>query len=534
MDPSTVVIGGGPAGLTAAYELCKHDNPPVVLEMTDQVGGIARTETYKGYRFDIGGHRFYTKVGEVEALWHEVMGDDFMEVERLSRIYYDENFFLYPLDLWNTLGNLGIVESTKILYSYIKTQVNPPYDEEKTFEQWVTNRFGERLYRMFFKTYTEKVWGIGCDEIRADWAAQRIKKLDLIGAIRKAIFGGGDETSLINQFYYPEKGPGQMWERFRRLVDQMDGTVRMNSEVVRLEHTDHCRVDRVVVDGPEETYAEEADEVINSMPINELLFRLEPSPPEEVMAAAKGLNYRDFLIVTLILDKEEMFPDNWIYIHSPEVKVGRIQNYKNWSPHMVPDSSKTCLGLEYFCHEGDGLWTSSEDELLKQAEEELRTIGLGKGAEVLDGTVVRQKKTYPVYDEDYKDHLDVIYDYLKQFENLQTVGRAGMHRYNNQDHSMLTALLAARNVMGEDHDVWNVNVERSYHEDFKVEEEKEKKKKQMAEARERIREEVQKLDGNGAADDAASNGTTDDAGSDVASKENGQAELVEAASTNDT
>jgi protoporphyrinogen oxidase len=492
--------------------------------MSDQVGGIARTETYNGYRFDIGGHRFYTKVGEVEALWHEVMGDDFLEVERLSRIYYDENFFLYPLDLWNTLGNLGLVESFKILYSYVKTQVDPPYDEEKTFEQWVTNRFGERLYQMFFKTYTEKVWGIPCSEIRADWAAQRIKKLDLVGAIRKAIFGGGDETSLINEFYYPKKGPGQMWQRFQRLVRGMDGEVRMNSKVTRLEHTDHRRIDRVVVDGPDTEYALDADDVINSMPINELIFSLDPTPPSEVMEAAQGLNYRDFLIVTLILDKEDVFPDNWIYIHSPKVKVGRIQNFKNWSPHMVPDDSKTCLGMEYFCSEGDALWESGEEELLEKAERELRTIGLGEGAEVLDGTVIRQKKTYPVYDAEYKDHLDVIYDYLDQFENLQTVGRAGMHRYNNQDHSMLTAMLAARNVMGEEHDIWNVNVERSYHEDFTVEE-KEKKRKEMEKTREEVRDKVGDVDmspdgsSNGAASSTPSNGApSNEASSEKGSK----------------
>ncbi len=484
---NVTVIGAGPAGLTAAYELAKAGTKPVVLEKSSQVGGIARTETYKGYRFDIGGHRFYTKVGEVEALWHEVMGEDFLEVKRLSRIYYDGKFFLYPLNLWNTLWNLGPVESLKILFSYLKAKVKLPYDEEENLEQWVSNRFGKRLYRMFFKTYTEKVWGIPCDQIRADWAAQRIKGLSVKRAILNALFKNDNETSLIDEFYYPPLGPGQMWERFTEEVEARGGTVEMETEVTAVEHDGQGRVERVRVrDGEGRERAIEGEHFINSMPITELIHRLQPAPPEHVIEAAERLSYRDFLIVALVIDKAEMFPDNWIYIHSPEVEVGRIQNFKNWSPQMVPDLSKTCLGMEYFCNKGDGLWTSSDGDLIALAERELRRIGLGAGARVLDGTVIRQPKTYPVYDGTYKEHLGTLRDYLAPFENLQTVGRAGMHRYNNQDHSMLTALLAAKNILGETtpkgtpHDVWNVNVERSYHEDFTVKEQEEKEAKLKA------------------------------------------------------
>ena len=512
-NTSVTVIGGGPAGLTAAYELGKRDAPVVVLEKSDQVGGISRTETYKGYRFDIGGHRFYTKVGEVEALWHEILGDGFIERERLSRIYYNDKFYPYPLKLWPTLKNLGVAESLKIMMSYLEAKFRVRVAAragltdapEDNLEQWVSNRFGERLYHMFFKTYTEKVWGIPCDQIRADWAAQRIKGLSVKRAVLNALFKNDEETSLIEQFHYPIYGPGMMWERCAELVEQEHGNeVRMETEVVRVEHepagSNHSetvngtangvsdslssgkqrRVARVITrtaDGEE--HALESEHFVNSMPITELIKRLDPTPPQAVLDAADGLSYRDFLTVALVVDHPDLFPDNWIYIHSPEVMVGRIQNFKNWSPAMVPDASKTCLGMEYFCHEGDGLWEASNEDLVAQAERELRRIGLAKGAPIIDGTVVRQKKTYPVYDGTYKEHLAVIQAYLEGFENLQTVGRAGMHRYNNQDHSMLTAILAARNIAGEHtptgqpHDLWNVNVERSYHEDFTVEEKKE-------------------------------------------------------------
>lgn len=464
-----VIIGAGPAGLTAGYELSKHGIKSVILEKADKVGGISRTETYKGYRFDIGGHRFFTKVGEVQAIWKEILGNEFIQVPRLSRIYYDGNFYDYPLSLFKTLKNLGLGCSIMILASYLKAKLkkklNPDFEAE-TFEEWVIDCFGERLYRIFFKTYTEKVWGIPCNQIRADWAAQRIQNLSMKRAVINALFGSQNAKSLIKKFDYPRLGPGMMWESCQEKLEAKGSPVHLNTEVVRIEREGNC-ITKVIAKQGDNTFELTGNHFINSMPISALLHRLDPLPPEEVLAAARGLKYRDFLIVSLIINRDHLFPDNWLYIHSPEFRVGRIQNFKNWSPDMVPDASKTCLGMEYFCSEGDDLWEMSESKLIELASQEIIKLNLGvKPGDVEDGCVIRQYKAYPVYDGEYRQHLQVQQDYLETFENLQTVGRNGMHRYNNQDHSMLTALLAAKNIMGENHDLWNVNVERSYHENF--------------------------------------------------------------------
>lgn len=466
-----VIVGAGPAGLTAAYELVKAGVRPIVLEADDKVGGIARTEIYKGYRFDIGGHRFFTKVGEVEQLWREILGDEFIQVPRLSRIYYQDKFFDYPLSFKNTLSNLGPFGSALILWSYIRAKVQAfiRRPEPQTFEEWVTHCFGERLYKTFFKTYTEKVWGIPCNKIQAEWAKQRIKGMSLKAAIINLLFGKTNAKSLIKEFDYPILGPGMMWERCQELVEKHGGEVHLNTKVIRIER-DGNRITKIIAQHEGETTEITGDSFVSSMPVTSLLQRLEPAPPQEVLQAARSLSYRDFLIVALVVDAEDLFPDNWIYIHSPEVKVGRIQNFKNWSPAMVPDQSKTCLGMEYFCNEGDEIWEMSEVQLLALATKELDSLGLVEASKVEDGTVIRQRKAYPVYDRDYSQHLEVIRNYIETFENLQTVGRNGMHRYNNQDHSMLTAILAAKNILGEKHDLWNVNVERSYHEEFTQEE----------------------------------------------------------------
>ncbi len=459
-----VVIGGGPAGLTAAYELVKHGTEVVVLEKGAIVGGIARTEEYKGYRFDIGGHRFFTKVEIVQKLWYEVLGKDFIKVPRLSRIYYDGKFFSYPLQIKDTLANLGLRESARIMLSYMKIKVFP-CDQEETLEEWVTNRFGRRLFRTFFKTYTEKVWGIECDKIEADWAAQRIKGLSLRSAVINAMFNVNNTKTLIKEFDYPRLGPGMMWERFTEEIEKRGSAVHRNTAVVKLQRTGH-HIDSITVREGNETRKIASHQFISSMPVTALVQRLDPPAPEAVLVASKSLNYRAFIIVPLVIDSPHLFPDNWIYIHSPEVKVGRIQNFKNWSPEMVPDAGKTCLGMEYFCDEGDALWTMSDTELLDLATQEVAQLGLATAASVEDGCVIRQPKAYPVYDRDYRAHLQIIQDYLDQFDNLQTTGRNGMHRYNNQDHSMLTGYFAARNLMGESHDLWDVNAERSYHETF--------------------------------------------------------------------
>ncbi|MGG6240696.1 NAD(P)/FAD-dependent oxidoreductase [Nodosilinea sp. AN01ver1] len=475
-----IVIGAGPAGLTAGYELIKQGVRSIILEKAEQVGGISRTEVYKGYRFDIGGHRFFTKVGEVNAIWAEILGDDFIQVPRLSRIYYQGKFYDYPLSLLKTLKNLGPVASALMVASYLKAKVkkrlNPSFQAE-TFEEWVTDSFGERLYKTFFKTYTEKVWGIPCSQIRADWAAQRIQNMSLKRVVINALFGSQNAKSLIKTFDYPRLGPGMMWERCQELLMEQGTVVQLNTEIVRIEHqgTFVTKVIARQVDPagalPDRTLELSGDQVINSMPISTLVHRLDPPPPPEVLEAARGLKYRDFLIVSLIIDRPDLFPDNWLYIHSPEFRVGRIQNFKNWSPAMVPDASKTCLGMEYFCSEGDELWEMPDSALMKLAAQEITRLNLGvQRQDIEDGCVIRQHKAYPVYDGDYRRHLQVLQDYIETFENLQTVGRNGMHRYNNQDHSMLTALLAAKNIAGENHSLWDVNVERSYHENFTDEE----------------------------------------------------------------
>jgi protoporphyrinogen oxidase len=471
--PTVAIIGGGPAGLTAAYELQKHSDShyPVVFEESDQVGGISRTVQYKGYRYDIGGHRFFTKVKSVQKLWKEVLPNDFLKRPRLSRIYYRSKYFAYPLKPLNALRNMGAYESGRIMLSYAKWQVRPSKDES-TFDQWVTNRFGGRLFWHFFKSYTEKVWGIPCDEIRADWAAQRIKNLSLFKAIWNALSGSNDTHSLIEEFDYPRLGPGMMWEAFRDRILDAGGEVRMEQRVRKIHRNDGgIRAIEVENVGDGSSYVFKADQFISSMPITALIENMVPPAPSHVRAAATKLKYRDFLIVTLVLKKKDLFPDNWIYIHSPEVNVGRIQNFRSWSPEMLPDDEHSSIGMEYFCNEGDRIWEMDNAELVKLAEQELRKLDLVGDAEVVDGTVIRQPKAYPVYDHEYADALEVIRSWLDNFPNLQLVGRNGMHRYNNQDHSMLTAMLAVKNILGEKHDLWSVNVEQEYHEEDSTPEE---------------------------------------------------------------
>ncbi len=472
VKPRVIIVGGGPAGLTAAYEMGKispaHHN--IVLESSDDVGGIARTETYKGYRFDIGGHRFFTKVEAVEALWHEVCGKEFLVRPRLSRIFYRGKYYDYPLKIFNALSNIGIYETVRIALSYLKWRVRP-YLVEENLQQWVINRFGGRLFAHFFRTYTEKVWGIPCTEIRADWAEQRIKNLSLKEAVLSAFTGRSNSTSLIERFHYPRLGPGMMWELFRdRIVDRGD-EVRMHSKVVRVLH-DCATVQAIEVqqESPDHpsTYLLAGAEFISSMPLQELVRAMDPPVPAAVRSAADSLKYRDFLIVVLILDHADPFEDNWIYVHSPDQRVGRIQNFRAWSPDMVPDPARASIGMEYFCDEGSDLWEMSNAQLIELARDELASLGLAPARSVVDGTVIRQPKAYPVYDRDYREALEVIRKWLEGFDNLQVVGRNGMHRYNNQDHSMLTAMLAVRNILGENHDLWDVNVERSYHEEFQA------------------------------------------------------------------
>jgi protoporphyrinogen oxidase len=470
MSKRVAIIGAGPAGLTAAYLLAKGNQEVVVFEKDPQyVGGISRTESYNGYHFDIGGHRFFSKSKEVEDFWTEILGDEMLERPRSSRIYYNNHFFSYPLVAFEALRKLGIFESGLCVLSYLKAKAFP-VKNPTNFEEWVTNQFGKRLFNIFFKTYTEKVWGIPCNEISADWAAQRIKGLSLSSAIFNALFKPNKKATdkdkviktLIDSFRYPKQGPGMMWEACAEKSKAMGVTLHMNCGVQKIEYTNNSWTVQTTSQGNVSGF----DYVLSTAPMRELVANVLPAFPATVAANAAALGYRDFLTVVLICKDEDAFSDNWIYIHDPKVKVGRVQNFKSWSPYMVPDPSMACYGLEYFCFEGDGLWTSSNADLIELGKKEIEKIGLTKASAVVDGYVVRQPKAYPVYDQFYKARVDSVRVALANYPGLYLIGRNGMHKYNNQDHSMMTAMLAAKNIIAgkELYNLWDVNEDAEYHE----------------------------------------------------------------------
>jgi protoporphyrinogen oxidase len=465
-DAPVVIAGAGPGGLTAAYLLVKRGKRPLVLEKDDVVGGISRTVERDGWRFDLGGHRFFTKVPEVESLWHEILPDeDFMLRPRMSRIFYQGKFYDYPLKALNALRNLGLWEAILCGFSYLWARIHPPKDESN-YENWLVKRFGWRLYRTFFKTYTEKVWGVPVADMPADWAAQRVKNLDLRKAVMNAILpkrGQTDITTLIEEFQYPKYGPGMMWEVCTEKVRAAGGTVEMRAPLATIK-VEGGRAVEVTYhqDGIEHTVP--ASHVISTMPMRELVNTITPPPPAEVVAAADDLHYRDYLTVALVVPQSRSFPDNWIYIHATDVEVGRIQNYGSWSPDLVKDGC-TCLGLEYFVFEGDDMWNKPDEELIALGTKELISLGLAADGDVEQGYVVRVPKAYPYYDFSYKQNVETIRKWLDaEAPNIHPVGRNGMHKYNNQDHSMYTALLTVENIFGADYDVWTVNVEEEYHE----------------------------------------------------------------------
>jgi protoporphyrinogen oxidase len=475
MKTNVAIIGAGPAGLTAAYLLSKNDVGVTVLEADPvYVGGISRTATYKGFHFDIGGHRFFSKSKEVNDLWNELLPDDMLDRPRSSRIFYGGKFFAYPLKPFEALLKLGVLRSALCVLSWLKARIFP-VPNPRNFEDWVSNQFGKKLFNTFFKSYTEKVWGMSCREISADWAAQRIKGLSLGSAIKNALFPQRQPKdsakvikTLINSFKYPRRGPGMMWEACAGKTRALGGVIEMGCRVTGCQYDEESAAwittyrDR---EGGEHTL--ESEHVISSAPMRELINGLTPAVSDRAKQAANSLKYRDFLTVMLILKNRDAFNDNWIYIHDPSVKVGRIQNFRSWSPEMVPDGDKACYGLEYFCFEHDGLWDSKDDELIELAKRELIQIGLAREGDVLDGTVVRQKKAYPVYDDDYATHVAVIRDELdSRYANLHLVGRNGMHKYNNQDHAMMTAMLCAENIIANTrlYDLWQVNGDAEYHE----------------------------------------------------------------------
>lgn len=466
-----LVAGGGPAGLTAAFLLGKRGIVCTVVEADEQVGGIARTVVRDGWRFDIGGHRFFTKVGVVEDLWHELLPDeqDFLLRPRLSRIFYGGRFFDYPLKASNALLNLGVLESIRCVLSYLWVRVRPPKDQT-TFEGWVASRFGWRLYRTFFKTYTEKVWGVPATAIQADWAAQRIKNLSLFSAVVNALLPRRNQkevTSLIEEFRYPRLGPGMMWERAAELVTAGGSEVLLSHQLVTVRWEESSgAVAAVIRDSGGSQLTMAVDVIVSTVPLGELVLACDPPAPENIRAAAQGLSHRDFLTVALIVPDDLAFPDNWIYVHEPDVRLGRVQNFGAWSPAMVRPGW-TCLGLEYFVFEGDDLWEMADKDLVALGIRELDQLGLVEADAVASGYVIRMPKAYPVYDDGYRERVDAIRGWLEhKLPNVHPVGRNGMHRYNNQDHSIYTAMLAVENILdGAAHDIWAVNVEEEYHEE---------------------------------------------------------------------
>jgi protoporphyrinogen oxidase len=461
-DLGTAVLGGGPAGLSAAWLLARRGVPGTVLEADGTVGGLAKTVEFDDYRFDLGGHRFYTKIDPVKRLWEETLGDELLTRSRLSRIYFGGRFFNYPLRAEDVVKGLGLIESARCALSYLTSRREFRKREPQTFEDWVVSRFGRRLYDVFFRSYTEKVWGIPGSEIQAEWAAQRIQSFSLWQAVL-GILGlrRGHAPTVIEEFQYPRLGPGQMWDGFRRRVEDRGVPVLLNHRCAGIRH-DGGRVESVVVQSNGNTVEHAVDAVLSSLPLKALIAFLDPAAPPDVIAAAERLRYRELCLVAVMVDREEPFPDNWIYLHDPGTRAGRVQNFGAWSADMVPPG-KTCLGVEYFCFEGDQIWEMPDDEAVELATSELARIGLIDPSLVTNGVKVRVPNAYPMYDATYRESVAEIRGYLEHFQNLRTFGRNGLHRYNNQDHSMWTAMLATRNQLdGTSHDVWSVNTKAEY------------------------------------------------------------------------
>ncbi|MBN1257975.1 MAG: NAD(P)/FAD-dependent oxidoreductase [Planctomycetes bacterium] len=458
------IIGAGPAGLAAAYELMRRACDCQILEQARQAGGLSRTVNYRGYRCDIGGHRFFTKNPEVDRLWHEILSEDFLRRPRLSRIYYRGKFFNYPLRALNALTGLGLLTSLRALASFLYRRLFPHRPEE-TFADWISNRFGDTLFRIFFKSYTEKIWGIKCTELSADWAAQRIRNLDL-GRALLGVVGfkpEGKVASLIEEFDYPRYGPGQMYEAMAGRILQAGGNIQYDSKVTGITHQDNY-ITGVVIQRGEKRESLPTTNLISSLPLTELITSMDPPPPPKVLTAARGLRYRSILTVNLIINQAELLPDTWLYLHDPEILANRLQLYKNWSPAMVPDSQTSVVGFEYFVWEGDEFWNLDDAALLLFAREDAEKLKLVESQKITDGFIVRYAKAYPVYDEGYREKLACIREYLHGFSNLACAGRYGQFRYNNMDHSIMTGLLAARQLLGEPVDPWSVNAEAEYHE----------------------------------------------------------------------
>jgi protoporphyrinogen oxidase len=465
-----VITGGGPSGMAAALEAVKHGATPLVFERLDRVGGLARTLELRGSRYDIGPHRFFTANAEVHRLFIEVGGSDVVRVRRLTRIYYRNKYFDYPLTPVNALFGMGLATSATILASYGAARARrlATSTSVDSFEDWIVDRFGRKLYEMFFKTYTEKVWGVPCSQIGADWAAQRIKGLSLTTAVMNALFKSktGKIKTLVDEFMYPRLGAGMLYEKMRDRVCEGGGAVEVDAEVVRYAREG----DRMIGVDVRRTSSGAAERLhgdfyLSSAPLTEILEMMDPPPPDEVLRASRGLRYRTHVGVKLEVEGPAPFPDNWIYVHSPDVKMARITDYRNFSKEMSRAANVHPLTIEYFCFPGDDVWTRSDDELVALAKKELEHMKLVVPSRVRNGFVVRSEKAYPVIERGYQDKIDIIKRWLDQLENFLPIGRSGMFKYNNQDHAMATGLLATRTALGlGKYDPWLVNIDGEYQE----------------------------------------------------------------------
>jgi len=459
-DP-VLVAGAGPAGLSAALALARAGRAAVVVERDEAVGGLARTFERNGYRFDIGGHRFFTRMPEVRALWDELLGPDLIVRRRRSRILFHGRYLEYPLTASSALAGLGAAESARILASYAAARLRP-MRPERSLADWCTNRFGARLFETFFRPYTEKVWGLRCEEIGAQWAAQRIRGLSLRSALADMLRrGSGGQRTLATEFSYPRLGPSMLWERMREEIERRGGRVLLRHRFAAARHRDGA-VREVELDGPSGRTALAVSHLVSTVPLGELVTSLSPTAAPEALAAAGALRHRDFLEVALVLDGPDPFPDTWLYLHDPGVRAGRIQNFRAWSPELVPSPDHACLGLEYFCFAEDDLWRQPDDALVRIAERDLDALGFGRRGPVLAAHVIRVRNAYPIYDDGWRARVAAVRRALDPLSNLVVAGRSGMHRYDNMDYAMRSGMVAARAVLGERVDPWEVGVDDGY------------------------------------------------------------------------
>ncbi len=463
------ILGAGPAGLGAALELTKNGiRNVVIIDRNRTAGGLSRTEIFDDVRFDLGPHRFFTKNAEINKLWHDILGSDFRPVDRLTRIYYKNKYFNYPIKAFDALSKLGPFQALQALFSFAHAQIGEQREPDN-FEAWITQKFGRKLYETFFKTYTEKVWGIPCHQIGAEWAAQRIKDLDLFQVIKKALSPGSSKKikTLVEQFDFPVLGAGQMYERMCDQVMEKGVTVMMNSRVLSFNRQD-TNIESIEVinnDGNRERIS--AEYFFTSIPITLFFEMMDPPESDDILKSVNALYFRDHITVNLLVDGDDLFPDQWIYIHTPDVKTARVANYNNFSKQMTSRKNKSALSAEYFVFQNEDLWKETDDNLKVFAIEELAYLKLLHKSSVENSWIVRETETYPTYYIGFQEHYENLKSRLDQFQNLQPIGRGGMYKYNNQDHSILSGILAARNYLkfpGTPYNLWSINIDAEYHE----------------------------------------------------------------------